>query len=478
VSWLWNAVFVGTAGCTRPGSDTSPGDSRASDTEVTPGTTDTDLTHAGLPENPIVVFFSLDTLGQAAALDTGYCQRLSAILRPYGRSLACLDGAIAPASWTLESHLRVYWPQYNRSDLAASESPACTDRPMMSYLSAGLGGHYVFASDNAVLGKWGATTCPESDLTGWSIAADVAYEVPGAGPQPMDTPEDQRPDHFGIGSILYLAEGGGPVVGFLNAFEVGGHEPRCWYDPYSPSCEVLWDLAVQMGLAADDADRRQTFLDLDSDFQNGLVDAPEREDELRPAFWDSMLGAIEYYRTPLVEDRIERLISGLDAIGRADDLVLVVLGDHGENPCVRMPFRDAMNCAHTRIPTEWTANVPVMISPAGVAEAWASQGYVGDIDHPWSTVNLSRAVMDGYGVAIPDDWPAMEPVGAATSWSCNLAMPGAVRFVPGATLRCEAGQCGAFTWMPAPTPDWKFQPLPEVPPELVGAEATLPACAL
>ena len=76
---------------------------------------DLDTDEDVVPDAParIVVYVIVDTLGELAASDAGYCEMMTGIGARYGIPARCLEGGVVPSSWTLESHLRLLWPSTN-----------------------------------------------------------------------------------------------------------------------------------------------------------------------------------------------------------------------------------------------------------------------------------------------------------------------------------------------------------------------------
>jgi hypothetical protein len=112
-----------------------------------------------------------------------------------------------------------------------------------------------------------------------------------------------------------------------------------------------------------------------------------------------------------------------------------------------MPFLDRMNCEHSNLPTEYTAAVPAYVAPASLAETWQQQGFVGDATTPWSTMNFAYALLDHVGAEVPPEWPAFEPPGVATSWTCSQnGIAEGIRIEGDRSVRCQGPDCGAWYW--------------------------------
>lgn len=443
-----------------------------------------------LPDQPIVVFFTTDTLGMAAAKASDWCGHLNSVLGAHGRDVACLEGGVSPSSWTGEAHTRLLWPSHLLGTKRAAIQPECGEASVHGTLAASLGAFSVWGADNEVLSNEG-TTC--QGRSSWFQDSDVAYGTRELGTGLAGTPEEERPVGMAISDILAASAAGGPVVAFLNAFEVGGHFPRCFFDPTTPSCDAMWHVAVNAGLAKPFDDRQEAWLN--HHFVGKFMDLtanhlPDSEDELRPMFWGSMLEAIDHHRGPRFDDRLERLLEGLDTQGRTGDLVLIALADHGETPCARRPVGDQhFSCAHGGLANEFSANVPVFVSPAWLADQWRDQGYIGDATTPWTTASLAWATLDASGVPAPSTWPydGPEPPGAAMVWTCdhqteetNTGPAGAgVRIVGDASVRCQADDCIGMSWHIPDGPLYKADVLDPIPPEISDYDSdwAVQACA-
>ncbi len=402
-------------------------------------------------QNAIVVIFSVDTIGQAMANRTDMCGEMTALTANYGLDVACLDGAIAPSSWTGESHARFLWPQDIEGARRALQYPKCGDESVLGTIKDGTRGKYFYGADNSVLSGSGKDICGIT-RTQFTQDTDQEFETSLTTDKLVDVPEEDRPAHHAIDAFVdAIGPSSGASVLFLNAVEPGGHEPRCWFDPYSQACSALWDVATNAGLADPDADRRSTWTDPDFYARFTRLFGVKREDreaEWRPLFWDAIDEAVVYFRAQMFEDRLRRVLDAIRDAGRLGDLRLVVLGDHGENPCVLRGLGDqTLNCGHNGLPTEYTAFVPVFVTPASLAGDWTDKGLIGDSATPWSTVNLAFGMVDSVGLTVPGDWGQMEPVGTATSWTCkgpDGTSPLSGIHVEGeAAMRCHQGACEA-----------------------------------
>lgn len=431
------------------------------------------------PTEDVVVLFSVDTLGATAAEATGWCGALGALLGEYGLDLACLDGGVSPGSWTGEAHTRVLWPQHMEGGGRALHAPACGVLPVLASVKAHVGGRYLWGSDNMVLSSSGMESCGGGE-TQWSQGTD-RYDDTHEEPEVlMGIAEADRPVHHTLDAFAREVRGKGAVSLFVNALEPGGHEPRCWTDPETAACDELWTIGASHGLWDLDADRRATWLDGSSHtklmrlFGDELVDEEMR---WRPLFWASTLEAVEAHRATFAEDRLRRILDALREAGRLGDLHLVVFGDHGENPCVLRGLGDeTLNCGHNGIPTEYTAFVPVFVSPAAMAAEWVGAGLAAEGGVPWSTVNLSYGLLHSLDVPVPADWPAPEPPGTATAWTCKTPSgPGGASgiHVDGAqAARCLAGTCEVTSFVRPTDEAAVASRSDEVPPELAEWVAT------
>jgi hypothetical protein len=422
----------------------------------------------------IVIYITADTLGTVTARDTDWCGHLGEVLAPYSLDVACLEGGVPPSSWTGESVTRTLFPQQTGGDLRNARYPSCDLAPWPRTVADALDGAYVLGADNPVIASH-HEMC--GDELAWGQGADALFANEEPVQDMVGIPEDGHPVHDAITDILDRAAAGGPVVAYLNVWEVAGHLPRCFMDPASPACDAMWQIAVDGGVLdglgiSPDADRADVWREKAyvTALFAFLESNPQREAEFRRANWGTVLQSVDYFRGPLFDDRITRLLDGLSAAGRLGDLVLVVGGDHGEDPCGKSPFANRLQCNHGELPTDWTANVPVYVVPASLATGWATRGFVGDADRPWSTVNVDYALLDELGIAIPADWPPMEPVGSASSWTCDTphGLAQGVRVEGDGSMRCDNGHCGARTWAIPDALSYHSAELTTVPESLAG----------
>lgn len=424
-------------------------------------------------DDAIVVVFSIDTMGQAMAERTGLCEDLQGLFAEYDLDLGCLRGAVSPSSWTGEAHTRVLWPQHLAGERRALQYPTCGDRSVLATIEAGAGGRHIFGADNSVLGDSGKEVCSPW-RTSFTQGADARWETSEEPAEIVLVPEADRPAHAALDELERVLDGRERGVQlFLNAMEPGGHVPRCWFDPTTEACEALWDAVVEYGLAEEDADRRATWLD--AEFYGRFVQLlavrrAEDESRWRPLVWEAIAESATYHRDTMLLDRVRRVLDAARAAGRLDDVRFVAFGDHGENPCVARGLGDdTLNCGHSGIPTEFTAFVPVYVSPASLGEGWADAGLVGGGTEPWSLANVSYGLLDSVGVPVPEDWPSPEPVGSATSWICKgpdgAALSG-VRVEGDEALRCRRGVCEASTFAIPDDETYTPTPLTELPASL------------
>jgi hypothetical protein len=403
-------------------------------------------------DDRIVVVFTTDTLGATAAADSDWCGHLTALLAPYGRDVECVGGGVSPSSWTGEAHTRLLWPDHVVGALRAHVGPVCDDAPALARLARSSDATYIWGADNTVLGAETSGRCDGDSA--WFQGTDAHWAPEVTQDELAGVPEADRPVRHALDAILDASGSGGAVVGFLNAFEVGGHWPRCAATPDAPGCVGLFDLLVDGGEIPADADPATAWADgtaRDALFAMLRAAPIEDEDGLRPLMWDSMRAAIAWNRGPRFDDRVTALLDGLAAQDRLDDLELVVLGDHGENPCVARPFSGGLACAHGGVGTPYTLDVPVFVSPASAAARWHAAGYIGDTTQPWSTANLVYALLADGGVQPDDGWPGIQPVGTATSWTCNATderpnTSTGVRVDGDRAIRCESGECRMEAW--------------------------------
>jgi hypothetical protein len=425
--------------------------------------------------DPVVVYVTPDTLGATQAEDLGWCGQMQDLLGDYGLDAGCIGGGVPPASWTAESHTRMLWPTHRAGELRANKHPECGENSVLSSLAAKTGAHFVWAADNAVLGRDGDAGQDCGDQPSWAVDADALYTFSGDLSNSYGMANDQeepRPVELGVADLVDHARRGA-LVGFLNVFEAGGHLPRCWMDPYTEACEALWGVMVEGGYVTGDEDRAAAWRDQTVGNQLLKVAAEQagREDEMRAWTLAATEESIANQQARRLETPLRALLSGLQDEDRLGDLVLVMVADHGENPCVGRWPEDTLHCEHGGLLTEWTGNVPALVSPASLAEDWAERGFVGSDGDPWSTTNLAYAIADAFDLAEAEEWPEMEPVGTATSWTCkgnardtDGYLGGGVVVEGDASFRCTEETCAAFEWrVPTSATDYMalLDPVPD-----------------
>ncbi len=421
------------------------------------------------------MYWTLDTLGARAADEAGFCEATRAILAEHGRDLACVEGGVSPSSWTAPAHTRLLWPEHAEAPLSARTSPQCGSENALARIAHHNGGAYVFGADNATLGPGTVWQC-DAEHSAFMQGADVAFGegVNGSGLAWTPTPESDRAVHFALDDLEQRLFDGENLELFLNSFEVGGHTPpRCADSVYAPGCDAMWQYAVHARLVQANDDRRTAWLSRPMllDLEAALIESFQNDPlPARAMLWGSMRDAIATTRAEMFEDRLERLLDAVDAAGREDDLVLVILGDHGETPG-QVPTNGRFNPSHGGQPNEWTALVPVYVSPASLADEWRAAGLISENGEWWSTGNLARGLVAHAGVDEPADWPPIEPLGQASSWACNdfrdpSVGAAGIHVIGDHAARCQNAVCetNTFAW-PA---DLTYLPTPlaETPADL------------
>jgi hypothetical protein len=282
-------------------------------------------------------------------------------------------------------------------------------------------------------------------------------------------PEDERPVRLAVNALLDEAAKGRPVVAYLNELQAGGHRPRCYHDPYAVGCDALWDAAVELGLARADEDRVARWLDhrFWASLSTALpVEFADRQDELGAMAWDAIIDSAFDLRTAHLEPDIDVLLEGLTALGREGDLRMVLLGDHGETPCVMEPITGLISCDHAGVPTWWVSPVPVYTVPSSLADDLEAAGLAED-GAPWSTINVTYGLFDAVAVPVPVDWPAPEPAGAASTWQCLDNRVRAARVDGEVSLRCAESTCEAMSWSPLLALTDRPTPIDPIPAEVL-----------
>lgn len=403
---------------------------------------------------PIVVFWSLDTLGQRAALDDGMCARLGAIVATHAGEIACLEGGVSPSSWTVESHARLWWPALNVGAGRADLYPACDDPSVLARAAAALGGSLFVGLDNPRFADpFADTRC--DGASPWATGVTQAW-IPDFTTDlgtMAAVPEAERPWSQALDALGVAVAAGGPAFAYLNDLEIGGHVPRCVTNPESSECQLVWRYALAAGIVIDGDDPAATMAT--TPFWSSVHDAVQLDHDtaaadLRAMVYGTILAQVEAFRASRLEDRLARLLSTLEAAGRLDDLTLVMLGDHGEAPCVEEPLSRIRACSHGDLPNEWNAQVPVYVFPASIGQRWATSGFVGDATTPWATANLAQLVASDLGLTTPGEWPAALPAGRATTWACSRSMllgfSWGVDIDGDRSVRCDHDRCGEFDW--------------------------------
>lgn len=420
-------------------------------------------------ERAITIVITVDTLSLAMANEVGLCTDLQALVGEYGLDLACMEGAVAPSSWTGESHARFLFPQNNIGKRRSLPEPPCGQDSVLGTIRKENGGFYIFGTDNLMLGDSSKEPCGWGH-TAFTQGADKVWETALSPREIVGVAESERPVSGALDSFEKQLNSAHGVQMFLNFVEPGGHEPRCWSTPTSAACEELWQIAVNNGLADATADRVETWLS--DDFNAKIVrlfavTKQDQESRWRPLFWSMIEDAVNSLKGPRLFDRLRRILDATREAGRLGDLKLVIVGDHGENPCVLRGLGDeSLNCGHLGLPSEYTAFVPVYTSPAAIAQRWVDTGIAGEGGKVWSLSNMAHGLVAEVGLPVPEDWPATEPVGTATSWICEGpegSGQSGVHIEGELAARCRHGTCDVATFR-LPTDGLSTsQPLDEVP---------------
>lgn len=455
------ALFV-TVGLSACGSDDADIDTESS--YIQPAFGDRD----------IVVYWTLDTFGNAAATEGAWCQRLQSIFGEFGESVACVDGGVSPSTWTAEAHVRMLYPDYTHDEKRDLMKPHCDDESVLVLAAEHLQSDYYIGLENEVFGVVGAKEgCSEGESNTWfqgaqsALLADSASSIAEGSDDPVGDTIDL------IGQKVLAGE---PVVAFLNDFQIGGHVPRCWFDPYLGGCDEAWDLAVELDLESIDGDRSFVwFTGLWARLSPVLMDHFKGEEfKGREIAWKTIMQSVRHFGPERFDPRLRELLAKVETADRFDDLVLVIVGDHGEAPCVEIPFAGGeMECQHGLDPNEWITLVPTYIYPPEAAEKWAENGLIGDARQRWSTTNLSYGISWEVGLAKPNNWPAFEPAGYATSWTCREE-PRGVRIGDGVALRCSDGRCGFTDYLLPKSYAHRSMFISTVPPEIAAYAPATP----
>ncbi len=251
--------------------------------------------------------------------------------------------------------------------------------------------------------------------------------------------------------------------------------------PSSEACDDLWAFLLEHEIVAPDADRTASML-ADETYPNmfSSIQSAELDDELavQQTIWDTITEASTDWRGLSVGPALRLLLDGLEEGGRLDDLVLVMVSDHGESPCVPHALSDSLQCAHHGIPSEWVVQVPVFVSPPAVLEQWQEDGLVSLNGAPWVTSNLAYGLADMYGLPWGDSWPAPQPVGTARSIMCSTA-PAVedgryIVVLDDLAYRCvNQDRCEATTWQRPDSLGYAPERFEDVPTELLDAVESL-----
>lgn len=412
---------------------------------------------------PIVVLWTVDTLGATAADHAGWCDAIGAELAAYGLDGACVEGGVAPSSWSPESHTRLLWPSHAAGDERLRLTPSCESVGLLRVMADHVGGDSIVAIDNPLMSPDGRDG-EDCDGEGpWYRDADVAIGAVADIEDAVATAETHQPAWQGLSALLDRTGRGEPAVAFFNEFRAGGHSPRCWYAPDEDACEAMWTHAVDHELVDPASDPASAWLDaqLWPDLGEAIVNGPADGVEAGvQAYWDTIVTSVVTQTEDQTRPRLARLLAELEAQGRLDDLLLVFGSDHGENPCVVLPSGQ-LNCSHSGTPTPWTGRVPVMIAPASYAEAFADGGFVAADGAPWATRNLAYALTAAVGAEPDDSWPDPEPVGTALSLACGRGTS-AVWVADDSAVACDATTCAGYPWGPIDDPNQPWTREPEI----------------
>ena len=427
------------------------GDSRPPDSGDSADSGELDLWEA--PDEPIVLFWTIDTLGQFAAEEEDVCGLMQAAFGAYGLDVACRSGGVASSSWTLETHVRLLWPAHNQGAKRNSITPDCGDVSVLVRGAQAYGGTSYLGADNARFEDVGEIADCEGVNT-WLQELDGSWLMTDMDlVDQNELPEDERPVRLAMDATLADAAKGGSVFTFLNDYESGGHVPRCFFDPTTESCDWIWSLMVEHGYVGEHDDRYQGFLG--NEFWHSLTSITGAgdsldEEALREAFWGTTVETVAHFWEVRTLERIDALLSSLQAAGRLDDLIIVMTSDHGEAPCADQTLIGTRACTHGSIPSEWVSQVPVYTVPANLADYMERGGYLGPEGRVFSISNLGPGLLDALSVPPDTQWPDPEPPGQATSLTCyqNLTprQRMGIRVFGEESVRCNDANCGAYTW--------------------------------
>lgn len=448
--------------------DTSPSGAPTPTQDTAPPITSD--TGPGTMSHPIVVYWSIDTLSAPVATTIDLCARVQQTLAPAGLDVGCYDGAVPPSSRTLESHLRTLWPDRAVEGHRHEIAPPCDEVGTLGLLVDAFGAAYVVAPDNPHFTFPGDAILCDGEVS-WFAGADASFGY-DEGSVVAVVEEADRPVARGLDALEAAIADGQAAVALFNDYEAGGHTPRCFFAPQSAACTALWAFAVDEGLVDPDADPAEAWTDaLLWNLLLGRLGALDDValDAFRPGLLDTIVEQSDYFAEERLLPRLARLVDAVVAAGRQADLVLVLAGDHGENPCVTLPFGSGVQCSHGGAPTDWTGRVPVLVAPAEVGDAWRQAGLVGDGDQAWALGNVSHGLVHTFGLPTPDHWPDPEPLGSATSWACadSVDVLGGIRVEGDTALRCVEESCGAFRWATPTSALDTAEPVEDVPSGLL-----------
>ena len=330
-----------------------------------------------------------------------------------------------------------------RKNLAAQ----CGSRSALAEIADHLGSDYIIGLENDVFTYYENfdVKCKD-DSNPWFYEADFAEVSLDVNALIVD---GINPATMAMDEVITRIAAGEPVAAWINELQIGGHIPRCYFDPYTGACDDMWYEAVDVGSVDLKDDRESAWMAGLWPGAANAIGAAHADDiyVLNDLAWGTTLLSVDHFSSTVTQPRLESLLAALSDAGRLDDLVLVLVGDHGESPCAESKVGSGQrNCQHGGMPDEWLSNVPTFISPAALADDWAAAGLIGDIDNPWTTVNLVYGLVDSVGATRPAAWPIPEAPGFAASWTCRNDDVSGVRVGDGEALRCQANTCWATDW--------------------------------
>lgn len=407
------------------------------------------------------MWWTLETLSATDAELADVCGRIQEVATAEGFEATCLPGAVAPSTWTLESHVRLLWPEYNAGDLRVQQRPGSSSRSGLARIAAHHGGRYAFGSDNPVFDLWNPLEV--GDGTVWTLGAeyvDIGVDVRTAVYEPVDGRASGRT----VAEIGRWIREGDPVTAYLNSFDVGSHVPRCAWGLEDPRCRLAWQWAMDYHLVAPEDDPAESFsssvlwvklLETHAKHYGALEPVAMRRDVFNTAQATVEGAGLDNLSLLLAE-----LLEQVRRAGRQEDLVMVMAGDHGDAPCANNPIANSVICGHDQTPTEWHAAVPaVVIGAVDEVARWEERGWVAEDGRAWALGNLMYGLLDATGQELPSHWPKPPPAGTAASWTCEPEGKGAVRIEDGRAEWCGYGGCVQGPWR-----------LPELEGMTVGAD--------